>query len=256
MKKRTGRLICAGYLATILTAACSAGPAPDMTASNSSTDASALRQDVSVDAPIFEIGDQVNFVSEIGVSERTVIAATGTNRTYRVVEGDGDVWIQHYDENSNRYLSEREDGSKRIEVTPSTLKYAFPLFVGKSWSGEFYTTVSVPDGDQREIIEQYSTGVSCDVLCIEEFEAPAGRFETFKITCELDRSDRLFDERQTYWYSPAIGSNMRNEFARANTGRVFDWYEMYGYVRAHIVEFDVLPDGVASTCPVTTSMID
>lgn len=254
MRKRTGRLICSGYMALALVTACGSTPMPDTGASNSSIDASVLHQDVSVAAPIFEVGDSVNFVSEIGISERTVISAAGTSRTYRVVEGDGDVWIQHYDGNSNRYLSEREDGSKRIEVSPSTLKYAFPLFVGKSWSGSFRTTVSIPDGDQSKVLEQYTTDVSCEVLCIEMFEAPAGRFETFKISCELDRSDRIFDDRQTYWYSPAIGANMRNEFVRADTDRLYDWYEMHGYSRAHTVEFDVLPDGIESTCSATISM--
>lgn len=243
----TRALIYTGYLATCLAAACSSAPTPGANAPDSPVNITDL-QNVSVDAPTFEVGDQVNFVSEAGVTERTVIVATGHGRTYRVVEADGDIWIQHYDENSNRFLSEREDGSKKIEVVPSTIKYEFPLFVGKSWSGSFFTTVSESDGDQNKIVERYSTDVGCEVLCIEGFEAPAGRFETFKISCDLDRSDRNVGERQIYWYSPAIGSNMRNEF-RTDAGRLYDWYGMYSYSRAHTVAFDALPEGVGSTCP-------
>lgn len=133
----TRALIYTGYLATCLAAACSSAPTPGANAPDSPVNITDL-QNVSVDAPTFEVGDQVNFVSEAGVTERTVIVATGHGRTYRVVEADGDIWIQHYDENSNRFLSEREDGSKKIEVVPSTIKYEFPLFVGKSWSGSFF----------------------------------------------------------------------------------------------------------------------
>lgn len=240
-------------LAAAVVAACSS--VPD-TAGDSSSDSPILQPDVSVAAPIFEVGDEINFVSESGVSTRVIIDAAGTDRTYRVVEADGDIWIQHYNDNSNRFLSERDDGSKRIEVTPHTFKYAFPLFVGKSWSGSFLTTVSAPDGDQRKVLERYRTAASCEVLCIEEFEAPGGRFEAFRISCELDRSDRNFSERQTYWYAPAIGSNLRNEFTRNDTGRVYDWYELYSYSRSYIATFAALPDGVESTCNGVISLSD
>jgi len=214
---------------------------------------SADAQDVQADAPVFVAGDKIDFVDERGIIDRTVVAAEGTTRTYRIVEPDGDVWLQYYDESSNRTLSEREDGGKRIVVRPSTGKYDFPLFVGKTWSGSNLTTVFVGNGMQSVVTEVYRTDFACEVQCIELIEVPAGRFEAFRISCEQQRSDRPFAQRQTYWFSPVVGGNVRNEFVRTDTNEIYDRYELHGFARATYPIFDVLPDGVESSCLLTVA---
>jgi hypothetical protein len=99
-------------------------------------------------------------------------------------------------------LSWRE-GEFRVRLDPLDPSYAWPLWVGKRWTGEY--TMRETDGASIPIEARYH----CDA--VEQVTVPAGTFRCLRVW----RRDRValpgdFVERTTVdWYAPEVGYVVR-----------------------------------------------
>lgn len=209
-------------------------------------------QDVQVEAPQISVGDWhlVRDREEESLLTVTSVDADGV----RVTDdpGYGRPAVTHYDVQLNLVKSEHESWTNYFD--PSTMRYSFPLFVGKSWKGYFDARSEDLEGN---VDMAYRRSYDCEVQCIEVMNVPAGRFETFKIVCEIQDSDESTPGRNSYWYSPTAAMSVRqvSEKLQANAAWVISFEQvLVEFNRAAAVEFDVLPDGVESTCNAAISM--
>jgi len=211
----------------------------------------ASAQDVRADAPQFSPGDWF-LVHESGEPFRQTSIAIDAEGMR--VQNDPGGAIDVYDAELNVIRAELE--TRTFYYEPSAMKYSFPLYVGKSWAGDFSVRSERPDGS---VALAYRTTYACEVSCIERVEVPAGAFQAFKTVCERVDSDDGYRERHFYWFAPEAGRSVRQiwEVYVEGTGWVFDRDQvLVEYSYSYPVEFDVLPDGVESTCNAVISMND
>ncbi len=216
----------------------------------------ASAQDVQVDAPVFEVGDEIVTVSEDGVETSVIVESDATGILLRVHTAKGLIQFHRYDADLNLYDTRLENGNVRKTFEPHIFRYKFPLYVGSRWTGQYVSVFSMKLGETTPTPNKTAISTSCEVLCIERITVRAGSFETFKISCELDEEDESDLTRRTYWYAPAVGATVRSETENVASGSQIEWYELYAFKRANPVEFNVLSDGVDSTCEPTVSMND
>ena len=206
-------------------------------------------QDVQVMAPSFEVGDEIVYTDG---KIQYVSTTTSWTKSEHVVRSQvsGEVGqIQVYDHNLRALSTETEDGAARWELAPHNFKYDFPLSVGHKWSGRYEMT-TVLKGEVREVV---TTDIECAALCLERITVPAGTFDTFRIACSVNRTGSE-PFQHVYWYAPSIGVSVLNRILATDTGALIDEYMVQSYRRSSIVEFDVLPDDVESTCEEAVSM--
>lgn len=211
-------------------------------------------QDVQVQAPAFAVGDETNTIDDRGIEYSVITEMYADGFLVRSLGDNGATWLYRYDSQVNVREWISETGTRRMMFDPYYPKYKFPMYVGSDWSGRYTTTLSRSIDGASEVIETKHVSVSCEALCIERLTVPAGMFEAFKISCDLNRETDRARERLIYWYAPAVGVTVRSETLDAETGRQMDFYELHSYVRTNTAAFDVLPDGVESTCDLTISL--
>lgn len=206
-------------------------------------------QDAQAEAPQFSVGDWYLKDGTDGEVLQTTIAVDSAGMRVETRES-GET--QHYDPQLNVYRNDADSWSVYFE--PSIMKYSFPLFVGKEWTGVFTVRTERADGltlapDRIEY--------RCRVECIERVTVPAGAFETFKASCERKDLGDGSHQRETYWFAPVAGISVRQVKEEFHPERGWIQYAettLLDYEFAHSATFNVLPDGVESTCEQAISM--
>ena len=210
---------------------------------------SAHAQDVQADAPQYAVDDwDVRLSDGVELLQTATVVDAAGMRVEEAITG----YVYHYDPQLNLYKI--ETGYRTYYFEPSKMRYAFPLHVGKHWEGVVSVRSERPDGT---IATSYDMTYECEVACIEHVSVPAGEFDAFKTSCEhidLDDNDR---RRETFWFAPTAGMSVKYVRYKldANDGWVqTDEMTLLRYRRAEQIEFDILPDGIDSTCNAAISM--
>jgi hypothetical protein len=132
-----------------------------------------------------------------------------------------------------RDLSRLQAGAQKF--APALQEYAFPIQVGKKWSGRN----AAPNVDLNGGFRQ---SVQFEVLAWESISVPAGRFDAFKIEAKgtyINNDGRNTFGGRTYalyWYAPAARRAVRYEYRDTTPqGRV--WNQTVD----ELVRFELVP---------------
>lgn len=95
----------------------------------------------------------------------------------------------------------KTNGDTLVEFKPYFPQLAYPLHLGRKWSGE-YSGYTADDG------AKWSSKVSCEVKAWEKVKVVAGIFDSYRIECEEKWRAMLIltgESKSTRWYAPALG---------------------------------------------------
>jgi hypothetical protein len=80
--------------------------------------------------------------------------------------------------------------------------FDFPIFIGKTWNSRSESVG--PRG------ERVNVGRSCKVVAFEPITVPAGRFDAYKIQCDLSiYTPWSWQGELAYWYAPKAKTTVK-----------------------------------------------
>lgn len=153
-------------------------------------------------APAWTPGDEWAFRWESPAGKGTYVWSVDREEMvegvshYVIKVGTREIFYRKSDIASTR---ETVDGATVLSSTPSRLRYAWPLQVGKTWEQTYQ--------EERPVARQ--TAERVDVVTVEAEESvtvPAGTFKTFKIVYRNKKTGAI---RYEEWYSPELKSPVK-----------------------------------------------
>lgn len=152
--------------------------------------------------PIYNLGDE--FVWSSGHVDR-VLRVGADNVVWRSTDGTGQTAFRSFDVPPLEWQSGTAEGSSKIDIDPQTV---WPLEIGKEIQFEVF--VSSRKLDQDEVSEGIETW-RCARNADEKIDVPAGRFETFVVTCVRDPVPDGDWRRRVWFYAPAVRHYVRRD---------------------------------------------
>lgn len=117
----------------------------------------------------------------------------------------------------NPVMALNDKGEIVSRLTPFLPQLAFPLFVGRKWSGKY--------SGQEGRFRKWSGDMSCEAVAFEPVAVAAGRLDALRIECVNEVSILFFHRsiKTTNWYAPALGLIVKS----ANEDKRWD-YQLAG----------------------------
>ena len=114
-------------------------------------------------------------------------------------------YFQSVDNDFNLTKLAKSNGDVQFEFKPFMPDLAFPLEVGKKWTGE-YTGTSVHES------AKWKSKMQCEATAFEKVKVAAGEFDAFRIEC-VDHWRAMMvlsgEKRSTRWYAPKVNGMVK-----------------------------------------------
>ncbi|MET3105588.1 hypothetical protein AAKU67_003143 [Oxalobacteraceae bacterium GrIS 2.11] len=156
--------------------------------------------------PSAKLGSEFSFVDGAFLLKCQRWKVTEINAEGLIVSKCGDNTMYVTAENGNPVMTLNGKHEIVAKFTPFYPDTAFPLFVGKKWSGKYH--------GQEGTFRKWSGDLSCEVTTYESVQVVAGKFDAFRIEC-IDKWDAgiIFmhgTKKSTRWYAPSINLTIKS----------------------------------------------
>jgi len=151
--------------------------------------------------PLPRVGSSMEYVSRLMSIDCPDWTVKESNRNGVMITQCDDKLMHVSLDNMNPVKVVKTNGDTLVEFKPYFPQLAYPLHLGRKWSGE-YSGFTAEDG------AKWSSKVSCEVKAWEKVKVVAGTFDAYRIECEEKWRAMLIltgESKSTRWYAPAVG---------------------------------------------------